>query len=382
MRAVFGLLSVGFSTSMSAFLNRMPASVEPALRRAAARNLVRAERVGEARRVAAAMLESRARALASGQDGGVGAVLRVSGPSSAEIARVVQYLASHRGSEKELWARAADSGFDTWVIQRARRALELGDITLRWAPMVKVLLSRLGGAGVETLATLSPDDWVALTAPSSLSSVPPGLPVAGPGAQRPAYASLIRENLAILYPSAVATAELIRILPPTSPTAAFLAQYPSFDLATSNVFAFPAPPEQQTAVLATLRLYRVTPTADRAAGVVALQDAGWTSAAQILRAGRVAFTSRTADLLGAREYPLGTARVRITLTGSRVADEAAANAKAGFTKTPAGYAWHHDQDVGLMQLVDEDVHALSLTRAGSPSGRPSTTSPTSDGSTR
>jgi hypothetical protein len=54
----------------------------------------------------------------------------------------------------------------------------------------------------------------------------------------------------------------------------------------------------------------------------------------------------------------GRNTVRIQLTGSRTLDEAAANAKAGFTKgTPDGYTWHHNQELGLMQLVDEEVHA-------------------------
>jgi titin len=52
----------------------------------------------------------------------------------------------------------------------------------------------------------------------------------------------------------------------------------------------------------------------------------------------------------------GLSQVRITLTGSRYWDEIAANAAAGFEKTPIGYTWHHNEDVGLMQLVEEEVH--------------------------
>jgi hypothetical protein len=43
-------------------------------------------------------------------------------------------------------------------------------------------------------------------------------------------------------------------------------------------------------------------------------------------------------------------------TGHRL-DQAAANLKAGFKETPAGYTWHHNEDLGLMQLVKEDVHS-------------------------
>ena len=52
----------------------------------------------------------------------------------------------------------------------------------------------------------------------------------------------------------------------------------------------------------------------------------------------------------------GASEARITLTGNRAADEAAANAAAGFKSTPRGYTWHHSEDVGLMQLVERRVH--------------------------
>lgn len=52
----------------------------------------------------------------------------------------------------------------------------------------------------------------------------------------------------------------------------------------------------------------------------------------------------------------GLAEVRIDLTNDRTKDTATANAKAGFSSTPPGYTWHHNEDTGLMQLVDKDVH--------------------------
>jgi len=52
----------------------------------------------------------------------------------------------------------------------------------------------------------------------------------------------------------------------------------------------------------------------------------------------------------------GLSQVRINLTGSRRLDEAAANAAAGFKQTPDGFIWHHHEDLGLMQLVDEGIH--------------------------
>jgi hypothetical protein len=48
--------------------------------------------------------------------------------------------------------------------------------------------------------------------------------------------------------------------------------------------------------------------------------------------------------------------VRIELTGDRLADELAANAKAGLSHTPRNYTWHHHEDLGLMQLVETRVH--------------------------
>jgi len=48
---------------------------------------------------------------------------------------------------------------------------------------------------------------------------------------------------------------------------------------------------------------------------------------------------------------------RITLSGNRSTDFARANAKAGLKETPEGYTWHHHEDKGLMQLIQETVHA-------------------------
>ena len=60
----------------------------------------------------------------------------------------------------------------------------------------------------------------------------------------------------------------------------------------------------------------------------------------------------------------GLNQVRIQLTKSRSLDEAAANAAAGFKFTPDGFTWHHHENLGLMQLVDEIVHGLFKHRGG------------------
>ncbi len=60
----------------------------------------------------------------------------------------------------------------------------------------------------------------------------------------------------------------------------------------------------------------------------------------------------------------GLNQVPIQLTKSRALDEAAANAAAGFKFTPDGFTWHHHENVGLMQLVDEIVHGLFKHRGG------------------
>ena len=45
------------------------------------------------------------------------------------------------------------------------------------------------------------------------------------------------------------------------------------------------------------------------------------------------------------------------LTGDRNKDFALANAAANFSETPAGYTWHHNEQLGRMQLVRTDIHA-------------------------
>ena len=54
----------------------------------------------------------------------------------------------------------------------------------------------------------------------------------------------------------------------------------------------------------------------------------------------------------------GRNQVRIKLTGDRDLDVRAANAAAGFKGTPVGYIWHHNEELGLMQLVEKDVHSV------------------------
>ncbi|WP_224249971.1 HNH endonuclease [Hyalangium gracile] len=51
------------------------------------------------------------------------------------------------------------------------------------------------------------------------------------------------------------------------------------------------------------------------------------------------------------------AEVKITYTGSRARDFAAANAAAGLRETPKGMTWHHHQDRTTMQLVPTETHA-------------------------
>jgi RHS repeat-associated protein len=58
-------------------------------------------------------------------------------------------------------------------------------------------------------------------------------------------------------------------------------------------------------------------------------------------------------------FPFGPNNVNIgRLRGSRKLDFDAANEIAGYPKTPDGYIWHHHEDLGRMQLVEESVHAL------------------------
>ncbi len=57
--------------------------------------------------------------------------------------------------------------------------------------------------------------------------------------------------------------------------------------------------------------------------------------------------------------PEGNANVvRIQMTGDRSADFDAANAAAGFQETPDGYTYHHSENLGVLQLVQSDVHAV------------------------
>jgi hypothetical protein len=54
--------------------------------------------------------------------------------------------------------------------------------------------------------------------------------------------------------------------------------------------------------------------------------------------------------------PNGKKYVQIRYTGSHRDDYVAANAKAGYVGTPAGYTWHHSEELGRMYLVPLDLH--------------------------
>ena len=53
--------------------------------------------------------------------------------------------------------------------------------------------------------------------------------------------------------------------------------------------------------------------------------------------------------------PNGQKKVKIALTGSRSADETAAEAAVNLKRPPRGYMWHHTEDL-TMSLVPEDLH--------------------------
>ncbi len=58
-------------------------------------------------------------------------------------------------------------------------------------------------------------------------------------------------------------------------------------------------------------------------------------------------------------YKGGTNEVHIEYSGKRSGkdgDAARANKAAGYDKTPKGYVWHHHQNYGKMQLVEEVIH--------------------------
>jgi len=58
----------------------------------------------------------------------------------------------------------------------------------------------------------------------------------------------------------------------------------------------------------------------------------------------------------AQTLPNGQKSVKITYTGSRGGDFAAANAKAGYKEMPEGFTWHHHEDGKTMLLVPERLH--------------------------
>lgn len=52
----------------------------------------------------------------------------------------------------------------------------------------------------------------------------------------------------------------------------------------------------------------------------------------------------------------GKNRVKIKLANDRYLDEKAANVAAGFSSTPKNHVWHHNEEIGIMELVEENAH--------------------------
>jgi RHS repeat-associated protein len=57
-----------------------------------------------------------------------------------------------------------------------------------------------------------------------------------------------------------------------------------------------------------------------------------------------------------RLYKGGKNEVQIEYSGDRTTDGKRANKAAGYKDKPKGYVWHHHQDYGKMQLVEESAH--------------------------
>lgn len=57
---------------------------------------------------------------------------------------------------------------------------------------------------------------------------------------------------------------------------------------------------------------------------------------------------------------LDTALNHTGLSGNYYWDAKLANAQCGFSKTPAGYVWHHVEDMQTMILVPQDLHSVAM----------------------
>lgn len=57
---------------------------------------------------------------------------------------------------------------------------------------------------------------------------------------------------------------------------------------------------------------------------------------------------------------LDTAHNHTGLSGNYYWDAKLANAQCGFSKTPAGYVWHHVEDMQTMILIPQDLHSVAM----------------------
>ena len=294
---LYGLLRLGFPRTLEALLAKPRSTVAPALSRAAALNLIAADKAvpPDSDTFLSALSAGLKGALDGPRKDTLGEILRTSGVlTGTQIAEFTGLYADHTGSDAEFWDLVftpPSSGlpsFDAASKAEAQRLVTLGTLALSFAPAVSSILVTIGSGPANAVAGIDTAGWATIASPARLATLPEGLPGANDSEKRDALAAYLAEHAERMFPSATARASLIAALGPghaLEPAKAFLTANPTFDLATSRVddASFTGSDAEKAAAKKAQRLYRVAPGVGRAGVVAALGDAGFGSAWSIAR---------------------------------------------------------------------------------------------------
>lgn len=319
IESIYGLLRLGFPRSTEALLARSRASIPPALSRAARLNLISQERADASATLDSAFAAGVKSRLTDGRDDRLGTILAASGVlAQDQIDEFVDFYVDYEGDDGTFWTEVANlSLFDEESAAEAKRLVTLGALSVFFAPAVQAIVDHIGPSGADGVAALTTSDWTAIV--GALPSLPQGLDGDTEEERRAAFASLLKDHAEMAFPAETARAAILveLALTPEDPLKTFLENNSTFDFAApwegSDAYIFDEEVELKAARVAQ-RLYRVSPTVNRAEAVLQLRAGGFTSAHSIARVGKKRFVDWASPLLG-EEDAVTVHRKAVALAG-------------------------------------------------------------------
>ncbi|WP_437597402.1 neuraminidase-like domain-containing protein [Sorangium sp. So ce590] len=244
----------------------------------------------------------------------LGQLLGIVMPTQSHAEEFIAEYMAHEGTPAAFWAHLATlpsyQSEGELLLPRVQLVLQLGALTRYHLPLIEELWDRWQNGQIDVLkdlAAYSEADWIASLALQRNGS-PINCPADTPGAtvteRRAAYVEVIRRALEVAFPSKAVASAIAVVGGSELPT--FFNNNPSFELGktraghyiASNTGAFAgisSPAAAELELKAVERLHKLTPRYEEAK---VLLDAGFKSAGEISRRGRLRFGAELGSALG------------------------------------------------------------------------------------